>query len=128
MIDAPESWTETGPNEFEIPAIAGGLAPTMVTAEAVTTDSNLEQVVTEARASREEIVRDFEVLSEGVRSLGPYSARFLEYAGVDQGNIARYEIWIDHEDGVIHIIYSASVEAYTAGKAEFESTLLDSMG
>ncbi len=97
----------------------------MVKVETMT--GELEAVVGAAKAAREEIVRDFEVLSEGVRTLGSYSARFLEYAGVDQGNIARYEIWIDHTDGVIHVTYSASVEAYTAGKTEFENALLSSM-
>lgn len=127
LIEAPDSWTETGPNQFEIPAIAGGLAPTMVTAEAVATVADLEEVVASAKNARAEIVRDFEVLSEGARTLGSYPARFLEYAGVDQGNIARYELWIDHDDGLIHIVYSASLEAYTAGKAEFETTLVNSM-
>jgi len=126
-IEAPETWTEVGPSEYELPAIAGGLAPTMVQVEAEPM-SDLDEAVTEAKSALQEIMRDFEVLSEGERVVGEYTARFLEYAGVDQGNVARYEVWIDRQGSLVHVTYSASVEAYTATKAEFEKTLVDSLG
>lgn len=126
-IDPPDSWTEVGPASYQLPAIAGGLAPTMVTIESMGPE-DLDAVFTEAKAALSEIVREFEVLSEGERDVGRYPARFLEYAGVDQGNIARYEVWIDRNGVTVHVTYSASVEAYTAGKAEFEETIVSSIG
>ena len=126
-LPVPDEWVEVAPDEFELPALAGGLEPTLVSTEMMG-EGSIDDAANEATVAREEIVREFEVLSSGSRQIGERNARFLEYAGVDQGNIARYEVWVDMDGSVLHVTYAASVEAYSRSKADFEQFLTDLVG